>query len=84
MSLESEKVRQSLLEVKTADFRVLENAFNHHTDSYDRVMTEKDRCLVIRRGVAFKFQLTFDRPYDKGNDLVSLVFLSGKLNILLF
>ncbi|CAG0902409.1 unnamed protein product, partial [Darwinula stevensoni] len=65
---------QTLL-VEALEFHEMENAQNHHTDSYELVY---DGTPVLRRGEAFFVTLRFkDRDYEAERDMVKFVFSFG-------
>ncbi|XP_018323650.1 hemocyte protein-glutamine gamma-glutamyltransferase-like [Agrilus planipennis] len=56
----------------------LENARNHHTDTYELVHDEENPIPVLRRGQKFTLALRFsDRAYDKTKDIIRLIFSFG-------
>ncbi|CAG7831295.1 unnamed protein product [Allacma fusca] len=68
----------SLLVLKDADLLYQENGRIHHTKDYDH-MRRKHKLLILRRGVEFGVDFTFNRPYVKGTDSIKFVFtLEGR------
>ncbi|KAJ8302695.1 hypothetical protein KUTeg_019091 [Tegillarca granosa] len=69
-----------VIHVKWVDLHIPANTKDHHTNRY--YVTDKNRNkgkleLVVRRGQEFKMTILFDRPYDKNNDDIKLVFEIG-------
>lgn len=65
---------QGVLEVLGIDFCFDVNGANHHTEKFHLMTRTEDRCLVVRRGQAFKLDLLFNRPYDANKDAIILFF----------
>ncbi|XP_072936841.1 annulin-like isoform X2 [Epargyreus clarus] len=66
--------RQGVLAIQGIDLCVETNGENHHTSKFNLMTRSVDRCLVIRRGQAFKLDLLLNRPYDAARDAVSFIF----------
>ncbi|CAH0748849.1 unnamed protein product [Diatraea saccharalis] len=66
--------KQGVLAVQGIDFCFEANGENHHTNKFNLMTRAVDRCLVIRRGQAFKLDLLLNRPYDASKDAVSFIF----------
>ncbi|XP_047544749.1 annulin-like isoform X1 [Vanessa atalanta] len=66
--------RQGVLAVQGIDFCIETNGENHHTNKFNLMSKDVDRCLVIRRGQAFKLDILLNRPYDASRDAVSFIF----------
>ncbi|CAH0603030.1 unnamed protein product [Chrysodeixis includens] len=62
------------LKVLAIDYFFNINGANHHTEKFHLMTRTEDRCLVVRRGQAFKLDLIFNRPYDADEDDVILHF----------
>lgn len=56
------------------DFCIDTNGENHHTQKFNLMTRTVDRCLVVRRGQAFKLDILLNRPYDASRDGVSFIF----------
>ncbi|XP_026726770.1 annulin-like [Trichoplusia ni] len=63
-----------VLEVLGIDFCFDVNGANHHTEKFHLMTRTEDRCLVVRRGQAFKLDLLFNRPFDANKDAIILFF----------
>uniref|UniRef100_A0A2A4JKA1 protein-glutamine gamma-glutamyltransferase n=1 Tax=Heliothis virescens TaxID=7102 RepID=A0A2A4JKA1_HELVI len=66
--------RQGVLAVQGIDFCVDTNGENHHTNKFNLMTRNVDKCLVVRRGQAFKLDILLNRPYDASRDAVSFIF----------
>ncbi|XP_034826391.1 annulin-like isoform X2 [Maniola hyperantus] len=66
--------RQGVLAVQGIDFCVETNGENHHTNKFNLMTRDVDKCLVVRRGQAFKLDILLSRPYDANRDAVSFIF----------
>ncbi|OWR44550.1 putative annulin [Danaus plexippus plexippus] len=66
--------RQGVLAVQGIDFCIDSNGENHHTNKFNLMTRDVDRCLVVRRGQAFKLDILLNRPYDAKRDAVSFIF----------
>ncbi|KAI5632166.1 transglutaminase family domain-containing protein [Phthorimaea operculella] len=66
--------RQGVLAVQGIDFCNEQNGENHHTSNFNLMTRDVDKCLVIRRGQAFKLDLLLNRPYDASRDAISFIF----------
>ncbi|CAB3230840.1 unnamed protein product [Arctia plantaginis] len=67
-------IRRGVLAVQGIDFCVDINGENHHTSKFHLMTRKVDRCLVVRRGQAFKLDLLLNRPYDASKDAISFIF----------
>ena len=72
-----------VLSVKKLDLKIRKNTQAHHTDEFDitdRLLSpNKEENLVVRRGQPFEISLEFNRPYNREEDDLRLVFTFGKL-----
>ncbi|XP_013182952.2 annulin isoform X1 [Amyelois transitella] len=66
--------RKGVLAIQGIDFCNDTNGENHHTSKFNLMTRTVDRCLVVRRGQAFKLDLLLNRPYDPDRDAVSFIF----------
>ncbi|XP_028170220.1 annulin-like isoform X2 [Ostrinia furnacalis] len=66
--------RLGVLAVQGIDFCIDSNGENHHTHKFHLMTRPVDRCLVVRRGQAFKLDLLLNRPFDANRDAVSFIF----------
>ncbi|XP_052759591.1 annulin isoform X1 [Galleria mellonella] len=66
--------KQGVLAVQGIDFCIETNGEDHHTSKFNLMTRNVDRCLVIRRGQAFKLDLLLNRPYDANKDALSFIF----------
>ncbi|XP_045490802.1 annulin isoform X1 [Colias croceus] len=66
--------RHGVLAVQGIDFCIETNGENHHTSKFNLMTRDVDKCLVVRRGQAFKLDILFNRPYDAQRDAISLIF----------
>ncbi|XP_063376431.1 annulin isoform X1 [Cydia fagiglandana] len=66
--------RLGVLAVQGIDFCNETNGENHHTSKFNLMSRPEDRCLVVRRGQAFKLDLLLNRPYDASRDALSFIF----------
>lgn len=66
--------RQGVLSVQGIDFCIDTNGENHHTSKFNLMTRAVDRCLVVRRGQAFKLDILLNRPYDVNRDAISFIF----------
>ncbi|XP_050560187.1 annulin isoform X3 [Spodoptera frugiperda] len=66
--------RQGVLAVQGIDFCIDTNGESHHTNKFDLMRRKVDKCLVVRRGEAFKLDILLNRPYDASKDAVSFIF----------
>ncbi|XP_050670061.1 annulin isoform X2 [Leptidea sinapis] len=66
--------RQGVLAVQGIDFCIETNGENHHTNKFNLMTRDVDRCLVVRRGQPFKLDILLNRPYDANRDAVSFIF----------
>ncbi|XP_039763506.1 annulin-like isoform X1 [Pararge aegeria] len=66
--------RQGVLAVQGIDFCVDTNGENHHTNKFNLMTRDVDKCLVVRRGQAFKLDILLNRPYDANRDAISFIF----------
>ncbi|KPJ06440.1 Annulin [Papilio machaon] len=69
--------RQGVLAVQGIDFCIETNGENHHTSKFNLMTRNVDRCLVVRRGQAFKLDILMNRPYDATRDAISFIFYVG-------
>ncbi|XP_068621101.1 annulin-like isoform X2 [Battus philenor] len=69
--------RQGVLAVQGIDFCIDTNGENHHTSKFNLMSRSVDRCLVVRRGQAFKLDILLNRPYDANRDAISFIFYVG-------
>ncbi|XP_050397106.1 annulin [Patella vulgata] len=78
--LEPTTRNKEALRVESVTFNIKENTPNHHTSEFDITQPDQGRTpqLVVRRGQPFDITLTFNRPYDKNEDDLRLVFQAGK------
>ncbi|XP_064644385.1 protein-glutamine gamma-glutamyltransferase K-like [Lineus longissimus] len=65
-----------VLRVEEVDLNVVENGKDHHTSDYAH--NWKKDTLVIRRGEPFEVDVTFNRPYDRTTDRISLRLQTGR------
>lgn len=64
------------------DFCVETNGENHHTNKFNLMTRDVDKCLVVRRGQAFKLDILLNRPYDANRDAISFIFyVSGRYRL---
>ncbi|XP_022820875.1 annulin-like [Spodoptera litura] len=70
----ADAARQGVLAVQGIDFCIDTNGENHHTNKFNLMTRSVDRCLVVRRGQAFKLDIVLSRPYDASKDAVSFIF----------
>ncbi|KAL4712854.1 hypothetical protein ACJJTC_011924 [Scirpophaga incertulas] len=66
--------RKGVLAVQGVDFCNETNGENHHTSKFNLMTRPVDRCLVVRRGQAFKLDILLNRPFDETKDAVSFIF----------
>lgn len=59
------------LQVDSVDLKLTENRTAHFTDKYE--VTD----LILRRGQEFKIALKLNRPFKKGDDVISVEFRTG-------
>ncbi|XP_052815832.1 hemocyte protein-glutamine gamma-glutamyltransferase-like isoform X1 [Mya arenaria] len=69
------------LQVKEVALDIVNNTKAHYTDEFD-ITNPSDRAsrklLIVRRGQAFKINVTFNRAFDKNQDDLRLTFQFGK------
>ncbi|CAG4998459.1 unnamed protein product [Parnassius apollo] len=73
----SDGTRQGVLAVQGIDFCTETNGENHHTSKFNLMTRSVDRCLVVRRGQAFKLDILLNRPFDANRDAISFIFYVG-------
>ncbi|XP_053695044.1 annulin [Sabethes cyaneus] len=68
----------NVLTVKAVDLCIGENGKLHHTKRFELMNRDSNTGplarLVIRRGQIFRLRLMCDRPFDRGQDAMSLIF----------
>ena len=65
--------------VQTVDYEIASNTRDHYTEKYFVTSKLDEARLVIRRGTTFRFNITFQREYNRDDDIINLVFrLKGK------
>lgn len=60
--------------VRDVNFEIPFNAKEHNTDRFHLTRRENAPRLVIRRGSTFRFTITFQRDYNRVDDVINLVF----------
>ncbi|CAG7674586.1 unnamed protein product [Allacma fusca] len=63
-----------VLRVLKSDLKFAENGSLHRTDKYDLMIRQTDPHLVVRRGQDFTVEISFNRPFVKEKDGVSILF----------
>ncbi|ESO96923.1 hypothetical protein LOTGIDRAFT_231723 [Lottia gigantea] len=73
------KKKDNVLQVEKVDYNIRQNTPRHNTDLFEITQDDEtpDPQLVVRRGTPFDITLTFNKPYDKNNDDLRLVFETG-------
>lgn len=69
--------KAGVLAVQAIDFCFDTNGEDHHTNKFNLMNRDIDRCLVVRRGQAFKLDLLLNRPFDINKDAVSFIFYAA-------
>lgn len=65
----------TVLQVNSIDFCIKLNGREHYTDKYDAMhRTPMEANLVVRRGLAFRLIVTFNRQLDPVQDSFSIKF----------
>lgn len=67
------------LDVISTHLYHLENAVEHHADRYESL--QDGSTAILRRGQPFYFGIKFNRPFDKINDIVRIVLVTGKRSV---
>ncbi|XP_040062860.3 annulin [Ixodes scapularis] len=64
---------ESVVQVKSVDLHVSQNAKKHHTDDFDLSKGEHP-ILIVRRGDPFKVTVELNREYNPDKDALAFVF----------
>lgn len=64
---------ESIVQVRSVDLRVAENAQQHRTEDYE-LTKGNDPVLVVRRGDPFRVALELSRHYNADRDTLAFVF----------
>ncbi|TKR94364.1 hypothetical protein L596_008655 [Steinernema carpocapsae] len=64
------------LRVTEVDVMQVENSEKSKTTEF-RMILRREKCLVLRRGMPFKFRISFDRTFDRKADEIGIVFTTG-------
>ena len=67
--------------IREINFEIERNTREHNTDQYAVTRREDDARLVVRRGDAFQISITFQRRYNKRDDLVNMIFTVAGLRL---
>ncbi|KAK4880422.1 hypothetical protein RN001_008568 [Aquatica leii] len=65
------------INVTSITFYPREDAKRHRTDEYDLISIAETPTAIYRRGLNFKFDVNFDRPFNEQLDVVRISFSFG-------
>ncbi|XP_054154327.1 annulin-like [Oppia nitens] len=68
------EIKSDALVLRKTDFLIESNSWEHRTEKYSVTKRDYNQRLVIRRGSLFELKFTFQRQYNRLNDVINLVF----------